>query len=103
MITDDIGRQLHLKATRGKPLTAEVQKDLQEWYAFHDSEESRILNSHLSSDLLPILREQADLALQQLLTTTKRLQEIAVENERLRQENVVLQERLMRKSSLQAA
>ncbi len=103
MITDDIGRQLHLKAARGKPLSAEEQKELQEWYAFHDNEERKILNSNVSSDLLPILREQADLALQQLLATTKRLQEIAVENERLRQENAVLQERLMRKSSLQAA
>ena len=43
MVSDDFIKQLHDRATRGEILSAEEQKQLENWYASQDSAESKAL------------------------------------------------------------
>ena len=45
MISDEIGKQLHDRATRGEVLTAEEQSQLSKWYAAQDQIENDLLNA----------------------------------------------------------
>jgi len=40
MVSDEIGKQLHNRATRGEVLSAEEQAHLEEWYATQDRAEA---------------------------------------------------------------
>jgi hypothetical protein len=42
MIDDTLGQDLHDRATRGKPLTDQEQRQLEEWYARKDREEAEM-------------------------------------------------------------
>lgn len=43
MISDDLGKQLHDKATRGLALTRSEQTQLEAWYELQDQVEARLL------------------------------------------------------------
>jgi septal ring factor EnvC (AmiA/AmiB activator) len=94
MVSDDLFRQLHDKATRGEPLSAEERAQLENWYALQDSAESRVLGLPAVEKTPATLQAHIDTALAQLMTVTKRVQEIAAENETLRREIAVLRREL---------
>lgn len=100
MISDDMGKQLHQKFTRGEALSTEEHTQLEEWYASQDDAERHALGlASINEEELTALQAQVDAALAQLTTATTRIQEIASENETLRQEITVLRRRLIQQNS----
>ncbi len=95
MISDDLAKQLHDRATRGEPLSIEEQAQLEQWYALQDDAESSALGVTAGEKTPATLRAQVDAALAQLMAVTKRIQEIAVENERLQNEITALRRQLI--------
>jgi len=96
MVSEDIAKQLHDKSTRGYPLSSEEQSDLDEWYAEQDKSESRILAASIDNrgNGSVAIQKQIDVALNQLMTVTSRIQEIASENKELKHEITLLRSRL---------
>jgi peptidoglycan hydrolase CwlO-like protein len=103
MISDDIARKLHDRSSRGETLSAEEQKQLQDWYANQDTAESKSLGLAASEKSVVSLQSQVDAALAQLMTVTKRIQEVASENETLRREIAVLRRQLVQQLGAQPA
>lgn len=103
MISNDTARKLHDRFSRGETLSAEERRQLQEWYASQDTAESKMLGLTIGEKTVASLQAQVDAALTQLMTVTKRIQEIASENETLRREIAVLHRQLMRRLGTQPA
>lgn len=103
MISEDIAKKLHDRFSRGETLSAEEQEQLQDWYASQDTAESRTLGLSASEKTVASLQSQVDAALAQLMTVTKRIQEVASENETLRHEIAVLRRQLMQRLGAQPA
>ncbi len=94
MISNEIAKQLHDRFTRGTSLSVEEQAQLEEWYVFQDRVEGEILESTTPKSTLTTLQSQIETALNQLTAATTRIQEIASENETLRQEITILRRQL---------
>ena len=94
MITNDKGKQLHDKASRGKSLTAEEHAQLEEWYAFQDQAEAAALGANEREKAQGNLQAQIEDALAQLVKISSRIQQTASENEALRRENTALRQQL---------
>jgi hypothetical protein len=92
MVSDEVGKQLHDRATRGEPLSAEEQVLLEDWYAAQDEAEAAQLG--LNTNPINPLQAHIDSALAQLASSTERIQTINKENETLRGENADLRSRL---------
>jgi hypothetical protein len=86
MISDSLGKALHDRSTRGEPLSAEEQAQLESWYEYQDKLESNILDTPAEAKTIAKLQAQIEAALTQLITITTRIQDVASENEILRQE-----------------
>ncbi|GAB4194233.1 MAG: hypothetical protein Fur006_39840 [Coleofasciculaceae cyanobacterium] len=86
MISDELGIQLHDRATRGQELTIGEQKQLENWYALQDSAESSLLESATTEPDVSELRTQVEVVLSQLTAITQRIQQITSENESLRRD-----------------
>ncbi|NJN96093.1 MAG: hypothetical protein HC875_19305 [Anaerolineales bacterium] len=99
-MSNELEKQLHDRFTRGETLTEAEQMRLEEWYVAQDQAELSELNSATIGNSITILQTQVDSALTQLAVITKRIQEIAVENEALRQEVFDLQRQLAQQTSL---
>ncbi|MBM4466478.1 MAG: hypothetical protein FJ014_13145 [Chloroflexi bacterium] len=95
MVSDNLAKQLHDRATRGQTLLAEEQKQLENWYASQDTAESKTLGLATGERTLATLQAQVDAALAQLMTVTKRIQKVASENETLRHEIAILRRQLV--------
>jgi hypothetical protein len=94
MVTDELGRQLHDRATLGETLSLEEQAQLEDWYAAQDSAEAADLGLTVSAETITVLQAQVALALEQVTITTQRIQEITEENQALRQEIATLRQQL---------
>jgi predicted nucleic acid-binding Zn-ribbon protein len=94
MTSDELGIQLHDRATRGEELTTEEHKQLENWYALQDSAESSLLKSATAAPDVSELRAQVEVVLSQLTAITQRIQQVMVENEKLRREIVALHQQL---------
>jgi predicted nucleic acid-binding Zn-ribbon protein len=94
MISDELGIQLHDRATRGEELTDGEQKQLENWYAVQDSAESSLLKSTTTEPDVSELRTQIEVVLSQLTAITQRIQQVMVENEKLRHEIAALHQQL---------
>lgn len=103
MASDELGKQLHDRATRGEVLSAEEQAQLENWYATQDRAEMDELGLTVTEKTLTALQAQVDAALAQLATVTRRIQEIAAENEALRREIAALRRQLAYQVSPQMA
>jgi peptidoglycan hydrolase CwlO-like protein len=103
MVSDELAKQLHDRATRGEPLSAQERAQLENWYALQDSAESNTLGLAATEKTLSTLQTQVDSALAQLTTVTKRMQEIASENEALRREVADLRRQLAQPPTPQLA
>lgn len=103
MIADNLGIVLHDKATRGLPLTVSEQLQLEQWYAEQDQAEALMLAPNQSSLVNMQLQAKVDNTLQQLVSLAKRMQEIVLENQILRQEITTLRQQLITSSLYQKA
>jgi hypothetical protein len=101
MVPDELGKQLHDRATRGEALSTEEQAQLEDWYATQDRAESDRLGLTATSETVASLQIQIDSALASLATITKRIQEIAEENQALRREIAAICRQLAQQDSLQ--
>ena len=97
MISDAVARKLHDRFSRGDTLSMEEQKQLHDWYASQDTAESKMLGLSTGEKTIVSLQAQVDAALTQLMTVTKRIQEVASENETLRHEIAVLRRQLVQR------
>jgi hypothetical protein len=97
MKNNDSGQTLHDRATRGLPLTEEEQEQLSDWYAALDRDE--VFDVPDGSEIESLLSLQAEVrsGVQQLLAAAQRIQELTDQNDILRREIVVLQQRLARR------
>lgn len=104
MISDDLGKVLHDKATRGMTLSAEEQAQLQSWYDEQDAEEAAMYAA-VPEEVTGVARLQAqiDMTLTQLMSMTRRIHEVMLENKALRQEIEGLRRQLIASIPLQKA
>ena len=102
MVSDELGKQLHDRATRGEALSAQERASLETWYAAQDRVEMDALDL-TTPETVTILQAQVDSVLEQLETAAKRIQELARENDRLRGEIATLHRRLAQQASVRAA
>ena len=94
MVSDILGQQLHDRATRGERLSETEQAQLEEWYAGRDEAEAKELGLETIERRIADLQTQINVALAQLSAVTRRIQEIAAENEVLRDEIATLRRRV---------
>jgi len=95
MPTATLPAQLHDKATRGIPLSANEQVELDAWYAEHDRIESHLLGSTGASQPPADLQVRVERALNQLLKTTQYIQKLTAQNNAIRREIAELQRHLV--------
>lgn len=94
ILDDDIGLQLHDRATRGEALTPEERSQLEDWYLLQDAEESELLQqSDIVTDIAQ-LQSRIDTALSNIALTTQRIQQVVSENKTIRNEIATLQQQL---------
>jgi len=87
MVNDEIGKQLHDRATRGEDLSKEDLILLDAWYEAQDRKEMESLNLAVTDEAKTAkLQKEIDSVLIQVRTVTKRIQEITRENDVLRHE-----------------
>lgn len=98
MATDGKGRELHDKATKGEKLSEEEKLQLENWYAQQDTMELEALQQATQEGSLVGLQSQIEAALAQLVKLTGRIQEIASENEKIRNENAALLHQLSQRA-----
>jgi len=103
MISDELAKQLHDKSTRGKSLSSEEQSLLEQWYAFQDDAETQTLAKSSDESRITILQTQVNTAFIQLMTVTKRIQEMMAENETLKGEIIQLHNQLVQQTTLSLA
>ena len=84
MSVDDGALALHDKATRGAPLSAEEQIELDQWYAAQDHAEQIILGSGTVSSAMPELQTQVTAVLERCVTLAQQIQELSHDNDVLR-------------------
>ncbi len=93
----DAGQHLHDRASRGEPLSAEENAQLQEWYARQDQEESALLAAAPPPRELAELPALIERTTAQVVTEAQRVQALTAENARLRREVAELQKQLLEK------
>jgi predicted RNase H-like nuclease (RuvC/YqgF family) len=103
MTADDLAQRLHDKTTRGEPLSAEEQAQLEQWYARQDREEDDMLAETSTPQEITTVQAQVDAAVAQLVTTTQRIQALTAENEAARREVADLKRQLAQKRATQPA
>ena len=89
------GPQLHDRATRGAVLSPDEQAELDAWYDAMDREEAAALVGSRDDESLVVLRAQVRASTRELRAVTKRIEELAAENERLRREIAASQRNFM--------
>jgi predicted nucleic acid-binding Zn-ribbon protein len=103
MSADNLVQQLHNKATRGEPLSAEEKAQLEQWYARLDREESEMLSGTSTLPEIATLQAQVEDAVAQLVTTAQSIQALTAENEAVRREIADLKQQLAQKYRVQPA
>ncbi len=94
MISDESGRRLHHRATRGESLSEAEHAQLDEWLAAQDAAERKLFSGEGAEPSLAKLRSQVNAALEQVGAVARSLQQLSSENDALRQEIVALHRRL---------
>ncbi len=103
VVSDNAGKRLHDRATRGEKLSKEEQAQLEAWYAIQDRAEADELGLAGLMETVAALQVQIDSALTQLATVTRRIQELTEENQALRRENAALRRQLAQRALSQPA
>ncbi len=95
MVADELGKQLHDRATGGETLSPEERAQLEEWYAAQDRAEAGDLSLTASDETIAALQAQIALALEQVVTAARQIQKTNEENQVLRRENAALHRQLV--------
>jgi hypothetical protein len=95
--------QLHDRATRGEPLSAEERAQLQDWYARLDREEATLLDRAFATTSLAELQSEIETTLAELATVTQHIQTLTGKNAAIRREIASLQVLLAHKPTPQSA
>ena len=103
MISDELGRQWHDKASRGGAVSPDERRQLEEWLAAQDCAESDVLSSAGVEPTVATLRFQVNSALGQIATVTRDLQQLGADNDALRREIAALRTRLAARTVSQPA
>jgi hypothetical protein len=103
MNSNDVGKGLHDRATRGVELTAEEQAQLNEWYAEQDRAEAAVLPRPTSAQPLDALYDQVNRVMVKLGDMIRRIQTLSAENDAARKEIAELQRRLTSKLAARPA
>ncbi len=96
-MTNDIGKDLHDRATRGESLSPDEHRQLEAWYAAHDAAEARDLAAADPQD--KSLEAQIRATLSQITRVTQQLQDGIAENAALRREIASLRLQLAEEST----
>lgn len=101
MISENTGKSLHDKATRGELLTDNEQILLSEWYESQDKIEAGMLGREqsVSENITDFLQMQIRAGMEKLMSLTQQIQHIIAENEALKHEISVLQHQLIRQAA----
>jgi len=102
-MTDNALRQLHDKATRNEPLTAEEETELAAWYARLDQQENTLLTQSSNAKESDSLRDDVENSLTRLEATARQVRAQAEENEALRRDIAARTQQLAQTKTLQAA
>lgn len=104
MINHQLGKELHQRRFKGEPLTEQEMAQLEAWYAQEDEAEAKLLEVTIPEEsVIENLRQEVNDALNQLAGLTQNIQAIALENDKIRKENIHLFELLNKKSDSKAA
>ena len=103
MVSDELGKQLHNRATRGEALSTEEQAQLDAWYAEQDRVEAVLLQRTASSVSQTSLQTEIDSILHQITSAAQRIQDIAHQNELLRDEIARFRRQLLQQATVQVA
>jgi cell division protein FtsB len=113
MVSDELGKQLHDRATRGEKLSTSESEQLTAWYAAQDAAEYKALalaedateaeDATLSPDLREQYRAQISRIMQQLTSVTQNIQTLEEENSALRCEIATLRQRVAKQFISQPA
>jgi hypothetical protein len=98
MTPDEIGMKLHDRATRGLPLSPEEERQLQDWYDKNDQEEAEMLKRNADA-ARTVSQAEVDAVMEQIVTATRKIQELTRENEALRQNVILLRRQLESRTS----
>lgn len=102
-ISDETGRELHGRASRGSHLHPDERAQLKVWLTAQDQAESELLSPKGVAPALARLRSQVHSAFEQVGAVTRNLQQWAVENDSLRREVAALRSRLAARPIAQPA
>ena len=94
MISDEVGRQLHDRASRGGTLSAQERQQLDHWLSAQDQAEGALLSPQALDPALAELRGRVDAALEQVGAIARNIQRLSEDNDSLRRENATLRRRL---------
>ena len=100
MLANELGQQLHDRATRGGVLSADERAQLEAWYDEMDHAEMARLNLAARTKNFDFLQAEIDAAQAQILVTVKRIQKTEKENDALRREITALEDLLAQKNAL---
>ena len=98
MLSDEIGRQLHDRSTRGKALTSVAHRSLEKWYDQQDNKDSRLLHRDDDLRIENILHKQIDPILIRISTAAEQIHKLTDENRVLRENIAKLQRQLPEKT-----
>lgn len=87
-------QRLHQEAVRGKTLTAEERRALENWYETLDREENSILNDSESVQNISELRNNLSQTTKQIVKISREIEILLAQNEDLRKENQTLKKKL---------
>ena len=94
MIDNQLGTQLHDKATRAYPLTSDEIGLLDAWYAHQDAWEADYLAKPTIHNELVDLKNQTIVTIAQVAVVSQQLKQITQENTAIKQEIMSLQRRV---------
>ncbi len=103
MISEDTTKKLHDRFSRGEALSTKEQKQLEDWYARQDADESQMITATSKEKNITLLQKQVEAALYRLTTVTKHIQEVETQNESLRREIASLRRQMMQRVRAQPA
>ena len=94
MISDELGKILYDKSTRGVQLSEEEAEQLQAWYDYQDKLEDELINRSSNTISLADLKAQVELSLEKLSTLANQIKKISQENEIIKSENRILRKKI---------
>jgi DNA repair ATPase RecN len=95
MISDEVGIQLHDRASRGGTLSPEERAALEAWYAQHDAEDAAGSKWHAVPVDVEDLRLKVQATLVRIEAAAQRMRQLEAENDQLRREIAEMERQLL--------